>query len=111
MSAVGAVAAASCISTGVFALSSDVLPFSAWSGDKDRPDGRQLLPAAAPVARLAGERPSVLSVDGFAPAIFGPGAGGARLLPAGIGTGTRAAAPAASRATSSRSARSRTTVS
>src|SRR4051794_41448117 len=104
MSAVGVVAAASCISTGVFALSSDVLPFSAWSGDKDRPDGRQLLPAAAPVARLAGEQPSPLSVDGFAPVIFAPAAGGgARLLPAGTGvragTGIRAAAPAASHAT------------
>src|SRR3954447_23503616 len=81
MSAVGVVAAASCISTGVFALSSNVLPFSAWSGDKDRPDGRQLLPAAAPAAHLAREPPSALSADRFGSAIFVPGIAGARVLP------------------------------
>src|SRR3954469_17729002 len=98
MSAVGVVAAASCISTGVFALTSDVLPFSGWSGDKDRADGRLLLPAGAPVTRLASARPSELTPLGVAaPAIFMPAVAGAGIVPAASGAAVAAVAEGVAR--------------
>ncbi|MEA2286386.1 MAG: hypothetical protein QOJ21_2429, partial [Solirubrobacteraceae bacterium] len=46
MSALGVVAAASSIGTGLFALTSDILPYRGWPGDAHRATGSQVLPAA-----------------------------------------------------------------
>src|SRR4051795_9135703 len=68
-SAVGVVAAASCISTGVFALTSDVLPFSGWTGDQERPDARQILPQAA-ISPLSDSHGSPLAPGGLGSTIL-----------------------------------------
>src|SRR3954471_13008573 len=68
MAAVGVVAAASCISTGVFALTSDVLPFSGWTGDQQRSDARQILAEAA--TRLGATPGTPLAPGGLASTVF-----------------------------------------
>ncbi|MEA2228778.1 MAG: hypothetical protein QOF04_2408, partial [Solirubrobacteraceae bacterium] len=69
MSFVGVVAATGSIGTGIFALTSDILPYSAWPGQSDRPDGRQLLPPAAQTRTLT-ETAQVEGAAGLMPLLL-----------------------------------------